>query len=796
MFSLMSKLFIAGVFISVVPLIIYQYISFEQTSKRLQLTYANELKHKTELTTLLINQAISHRISDLDFIAKSVEQWIDLGYLKSIEELFKQLKSTKHDLHSINLVNAQAKISISTLNNTNNINILNQHLKKLLNEYKLLQTNEIVVSELIVNNEQPYIYMIKKVKGYDSYVFMIMNFKNIELLLSNFEDEITGDKPVYIVDKNKHIILSTDNVTQTNITYKDTKKIDKHNQLDEGIYHFIDSKNDEILLSYDEVYEFGVNDALGWRVISSIPISMINEYVNQSLYKNKQISIVILIIVFIILMLLSRNIVHSIQKVIKVANNISSGDYSARVLGKNTTTEFQVLSSALNSMAQKIQTRTNKLEEQKLLLENLAHYDSLTQIPNRVLFKDRIEQAIVKAHRHKSMFALFYIDLDEFKQINDSFGHDTGDDILRTITSRVSSALREEDTFSRLGGDEFTIILEDLSDMSAAALIAEKVINTIKKPLKVDGHTFKVSTSIGISIYPKDTNDRAELIKFSDIAMYKAKSEGKDNYQFYSKEMTNQSLQRIKMKHSIEYGIENNEFEVHYQPQFNVSSNQLVGMEALIRWNHHSKGYIAPLDFLPLAQESNLIIKLDQWVMKTAMRQIVQWRKKGLNPGRVALNLSIKHLQNNAFMDILKSTLNETGCQADWIELEVTESHIMNDFEESIVKLKEINSLGIKVSVDDFGTGYSSLSYLKLLPIDKLKIDKSFVDDLCTSADDLAIVKAIIALCESLNLVVLAEGVETQEQSDVLVEHGCEVIQGYLYAKPQSSKNIEKNFLN
>ncbi|WP_188108629.1 EAL domain-containing protein [Sulfurimonas lithotrophica] len=788
----MTKLFFAGVFISVVPLFIYQYISFEQSSKTLQLTYAKELKHKTELTTLLINQAISHRSSDLNIIAGGVGELLSLKNYKTIEKQFNNLALNKNDVNSLTLLDKEARVLIASDKSRKNIS---SEVRNILTTYKSSAINEVYLSELVTNNDEAYIYMIKKMIDYDYFLVIEINIKNIDLLLSNFDDEVNGDKAIYIIDKNNNIIISSDKTKKIMASFTDIDKLNSQNELDDRIFHFKDFENEDVIASYDEISKFGFSEALGWKIIASIPISVINKDVSKSLAINKKVSILIVIITFLILTLLSRNIVKSIQKVVDVANKISSGDYSARVEDKNTTTEFNTLLIALNSMADKIQNRTNKLEEQKLLLENLAHYDTLTQIPNRVLFKDRIEQAIAKAKRHKNKFALFYIDLDEFKHINDSFGHDMGDEILKVIVLRINTVLRKEDTFARLGGDEFTIILEELQDINSITVIADKIIDTIKKPIDINGNVFKVSTSIGISIYPKDATDKSNLIKYSDIAMYKAKSMGKDNYQFYSEDMSNYSYNRIKMKQSLDFALENNEFEVYYQPQINAKTNELSGMEALIRWNHPEDGYIAPLDFLPLAEEIGMIIEIDQWVMKTAMKQMLIWNEQGYNPVILSLNLSIKHLQHENFVSMLKSNLEETGCKPEWIELEVTESHIMSNYEESIAKLKEINKLGIRISMDDFGTGYSSLSHLKLLPIDKLKIDKSFVNDIPEDEEDVAIIKAIIALCKSLDLTVLAEGVETDKQSGFLVENGCSYIQGYLYGKPQSNKDFERNFL-
>ena len=795
MFSLLTKLFFAGILISVLPLIISQYINFSEGSKTLQMTYSKELKHKTELTTLLINQAISHRISDLDIIANGISQWLKIKKHEVIKKQFERLESTRFDISSINLVDLDGNFLISTISDNIYKEKISIELKKFLREYKISNVQEPFLSELIFYDNETYIYLAKKVSGFDNFVVLEVNMQNIELLLSSFDDEVTGEKPVYVVDKQNNIIITTGIFEKIKTDCSNVKKMDSKNELENGIYYFEDCKGEEVIATYDEVHEFGVNKALGWKVVASIPTSVINENVDNYMQMNKYVCFIIILITFFILTILSRHFAKSINKVVNIANKISNGDYTSRALEKNTTTEFNTLSLAINDMAEKIQTRTTKLEEQTELLENLAHFDTLTNIPNRVLFKDRIEQAIVKAERNNDKFALFYIDLDEFKHINDSFGHDIGDEVLKVVVTRIDTIIREEDTFARLGGDEFTIILEELHNENAAVLVAEKIIKVIKDPIVIEENVFKVSTSIGISIYPKDAKDKSNLIKYADIAMYKAKGAGKDNYQFYSQEMSNYSLKRIQMKQKLDFAIENNEFEVYYQPQVNAMTKELIGMEALIRWNHNNEGFIAPIEFLPLAEEIGLIVDIDRYVMQTAMTQMATWRNKGYNPGVLALNLSLKHLHHHTFISTVKQSLGSAGCMGEWIEFEVTESQIMNNYEEAISKLQEINKLGIRISIDDFGTGYSSLSHLKHLPIDKLKIDKSFVDDITQNQEDAAITKAIIALCKSLNLNVLAEGVETSEQSKFLIENGCSNIQGYLYGKPQSEEDFEEHFL-
>jgi len=431
-----------------------------------------------------------------------------------------------------------------------------------------------------------------------------------------------------------------------------------------------------------------------------------------------------------------------------------------------------------------------QLQRQSLQLYHQAHHDTLTDLPNRTLFKDRLAQAIISAKRNTKAFALLFIDLDQFKKINDSLGHHVGDEVLIEASRRFKNNLREEDTLARLGGDEFTIILKEIKTLQDIAAICQKMIQAIKEPMEIDGHILYISSSIGISLYPQDALSSHDLIKYADTAMYKAKDEGRDNFQFYSSDMTALAFERVVMESSLRMAIKEQQFVVYFQPQYNISQNAIIGMEALIRWKHPSLGLVAPSKFIPIAEESGLIIEIDQIVMKLAMKQFALWYAQGLNPGVLSLNLAMKQLGEKYFIEMLLETMHGIGFKPEWLELEVTEGQVMNNPDASIEKLKKISDIGVELAIDDFGTGYSSLAYLKKMPLNKLKIDRSFVKDLPDDEEGAAITKAIIALGKSLNLKLIAEGVETQGQRDFLAEHGCDAIQGYFYAVPMPAEEI------
>ncbi len=432
------------------------------------------------------------------------------------------------------------------------------------------------------------------------------------------------------------------------------------------------------------------------------------------------------------------------------------------------------------------------LKKQSQLLNHQANHDSLTNLPNRMLFQDRISQSIKEAKRNNEQFALLFIDLDQFKKINDSLGHHVGDKVLIEAAIRLNALLREGDTLARLGGDEFTIILKNINSIQDASSVAQKIIDTMKEPIEISEKKLYISSSIGISMFPVDSLKDEDLIKFADVAMYKAKDEGRDNFQFYSPDMTAKAFERVLIDSNLRNAIKEDQFVVYYQPQYDATDDTVIGMEALVRWNHPTLGLVFPQKFIPIAQESYLIIEIDKIVMQKAMKQFVQWYDDGLNPGILSLNLSIKQLNSDDFLDRLLNTMHSLNFKASWLELEVTEGQVMNNPDSAIQKLEEISNLGISLAIDDFGTGYSSLAYLKKLPLNKLKIDQSFIRDIPHDEDDKAITKAIIALGKSLNLKLIAEGVEIEDQKDFLLKHGCVNIQGFLYSKAVPHKDITK----
>ncbi len=446
----------------------------------------------------------------------------------------------------------------------------------------------------------------------------------------------------------------------------------------------------------------------------------------------------------------------------------------------------------------------NKKAEERIL--RMAYYDSLTNLPNRSLFQDRLNQSLAHAERYEVILSVLFLDLDNFKRINDTLEHRVGDLLLKGVAERLTNFVRAADTVARkgknsllntvarLGGDEFIVLLTEINSLQDAAKVSQRILNTISQPFYLDGHEVFVTASIGIATYPSDGEAMDSLLKNADTAMYHAKDQGKNNFQFYKQSMNATAVKRLTMENSLRKALEREEFLLYYQPQMDIRTGQVVGMEALIRWNHPDKVLIYPSEFIPLAEETGLILPIGEWVLKTACEQNSIWHRSGSLPARIAvsINLSGQQFRQESMIKIVEKVLNDYELKPEYLELEITESIIMSNAETTITMLNKLKNMGIKLSIDDFGTGYSSFSYLKRFPLDIIKIDRSFIRDITKNHEDAVIVKAIIAMAHTLKLSVVAEGVETEQQLAILRELGCDVMQGYLLSPPVPAEEASK----
>lgn len=459
-------------------------------------------------------------------------------------------------------------------------------------------------------------------------------------------------------------------------------------------------------------------------------------------------------------------------------------------------TKLRLQAEELGAANARLRNEVEERRRSEAKITHLAHHDPLTGLPNRRLFSEHVKRAIRQAERHGKKLGVLLIDLDRFKTVNDTKGHDAGDLLLQELAVRLKHCLREGDIAARLGGDEFVVLLEDLHAPSVAAHVAKKVISVAKWPFVIDGQEFHITSSVGISLYPADGADEQSLLKTADMAMYRSKKSGKDCYHFYSADLNEDVSKKLAVETQLRYALDREQITLHYQPKVDLATGRLAGVEALMRWKHPVLGNVPPSMFIPLAEETGMIHSLGRWAFEQACRQATAWRDRGYPPFNMAVNLSVKQFDNKELHNQIRAVLSETGMAPALLELEVTESMFMHDVEAGRAAIARLKSSGVRIAIDDFGTGYSSLSTLKFLPVDTLKVDGSFVAGISSSVKDQGITRAIIEMAKTLDVQVVAEAVETVEQSRFLRTAKCDLAQGYLYSRPLSAEQLESTLLS
>lgn len=540
------------------------------------------------------------------------------------------------------------------------------------------------------------------------------------------------------------------------------------------------------------------NETIG-KLFIKADVSHLYDEIIQYLVFTSSMAMVGLGLASLLLLKLRRSITRPLQQLTGLMDAVTeNNDYSIRAENESSD-EIGILARGFNKMLKHIQLNDEKLAHElserykaEEHLDKLAYYDVVTGLPNRHFFHQKLAQAIEKTINNKSIMALLFLDLDNFKIVNDTLGHKTGDILLQQASSRLSGVVRQSDYICRIGGDEFAIIIENINHIDDTSVVTAKCIECLSKPFVFDGKNFFIGVSIGVSICPDDAITANDLLVNADMAMYAAKLNGKNNCQHYHQEMNVAHSKKYNLESDLRYAIEQDQFELHYQPQVDAQSGKLAGIEALMRWNHPQKGMINPEMFISVAEESGLILKLGEWLLKTACNHAKQMDNSGLNCIRLAVNISARQMLEPTFVDMVSGALKLSGVPPALLEFELTESILMNDGEILHSNVNKLKQLGISIVIDDFGTGFSSMGYLKSFPINMLKIDKSFISGLPDCNEDAAITQAIIAMSHKLNIKVIAEGVENKSQADLLREYSCDFLQGYYYARPMSFEELLK----
>ena len=540
------------------------------------------------------------------------------------------------------------------------------------------------------------------------------------------------------------------------------------------------------------------NEIIG-RLFIQADVSHLYDDIFDYLAFTSSIAFVALALATLLLFRLSLTITRPIKKLTGLMDSvIKNNDYSVR-LESSSSDELGILARGFNEMLAHIQVNDEKLAHElterykaEKHLDKLAYYDVITGIPNRHSFQEKLEQAIESALKTNKLMALLFLDLDNFKTVNDTLGHKTGDLLLKQASSRLSNVIRQSDYLCRIGGDEFAIIIEHINDIEDVSTVTKKCIECLSNPFVFDGKNFFIGVSIGLSVCPDDAVTANDLLVNADMAMYEAKVNGKNNYQYFNKEMNVVHNNKYQLESDLRHAIELGQLELYYQPQIDMRSGELSGVEALMRWNHPERGMVAPDEFIPVAEETGLILQLGEWLLHTACHHAKIIEDSELKGITVALNISGMQIHEEDFIDTVWSALKESKATRNYLEFEITESILMDNSELVSRNINQLKSLGIHLSIDDFGTGFSSMGYLKSFPISKLKIDKSFITGLPHSDKDTAITQAVIAMSHSLNIKVVAEGVEHDSQVDLLRDFKCDLLQGYYYAKPMPFDDLFK----
>jgi diguanylate cyclase (GGDEF)-like protein len=782
--------------------IIYSMITDVVNSKAYLSKTKNNIKEQTEsmisITTYNINSWYAEYLNALSILSQRV-YYGDVKYSKELQQYISTIQSSLPGLYAIYIVDSDKKVvGAFPAANERGISNIGARISSIpyFNNWENSET--ITISDIFsVSNNYflPAVAMqvpISENNEKKGSVIGIMNLNYVPISIR--KDKGYKDMNVTIVNENNNVISSTD----INIDIMSKLSLDNSIVMDN-----VDDLSTEIISKLssgkyiqDSIYfqRYNIRNQLPWKIVVQVPLEKYKEELQLHYINSFAVTFLIIMVSFLIVGILDRILTYPIFQLAKVTTDLPEKIFKEQIIHwpKSVVLEIDSLISNFKSTSKILEKNFKDIQDANSELRYIANHDPLTKLPNRALLRTELNKALNIAKLNNSKIALMFLDLDRFKIINDTLGHNIGDRLLKEVSGRLSRVLKENEKVFRIGGDEFVLLALDVVEIEEINKIASKVLKVFQESYVICGQELNITTSIGISIFPQDGEEGEILLTNADIAMYRAKEKGKNNYQFYSVEMNKMSLEKLIIENNLRKALENGEFILYYQPRIEISTEKIVGMEALIRWNSPELGMVPPNKFISIAEETGLIVPIGEWIIREACYQNKLWQDMGLNDMRVSVNLSALQFSQENLVEIIEENLNKTKLKPQCLEVEITEGTAIKDIKFTIYMLKKLKEMGIRISLDDFGTGFSSLNYLKNFKIDILKIDSSFVKDINEDIKNTAIVSSIINLAKSLNLNVTAEGVETREQLNFLKSKRCDEIQGYLFSKPLPPDEFEK----
>jgi len=790
------------------------YIKNNQITALKQLNLIADLEKERLVEWIHERKILANFLAENTFLLHTIQNLVtnkkEGHELTHIREHLAHIISTNRIYESIAIVDINSEIVLlSTTISTEGLPLKQENSLEAL---KKTSTNEFIT--LIKKNQTKAfdLMIMRKIKTdltKNLMVVLIIDTDKIILPLSDIGNTLGQTGDIIIVDGQSQVLFSLKHQLASGRYAPTTHPAHKAIKGEEGFSLSKDYRNIEVMAAYRHIM---ITPDYAWGLVVKQDYSEIKAPLWKAMSTALYSACLMLFIALIMIYLLTKKLMFPLKMLSNTIKQVKNGNLSDRAIiyrqddiGKiglafnGMLEEIDIQQQVLN---QQVEQQHHTIKQSKERIHALAFYDTLTQLPNRVLLIDRLDKSIARAKRNNSFIPLLLLNIDNFKSINESVNHQAGDQLLQSIAIQLSEIIRNEDSVAHFSSDEFVVLLDDLETKKEAAIknsesLALKIQRKMSKPIIIQEQEISITISVGIVLFPDDGQSSTDLLKSADIALYRAKMLGRENIQFFAPEMKLIAEQRLAIETDLRHAVDRQEFELFYQPQVEVSSGIIIGAEALIRWNHPVEGLIPPIKFIPIAEETHLIIPIGTWVLQSVCQQIKQWENEGYfsaNLRTVAANVSAVQFQKNNFIDVITGIIHASGISPCHLEIELTESLFMGDYHKTRKKLNDLKSLGLYLTIDDFGTGYSSLSYLKVFPLDVLKIDRSFIMDIVTDSNDSAIVHAIAVMAKTLKLTVLAEGVETEQQLSFIKEVGCEVYQGYLCSPPIKSQKITQLF--